>query len=217
MSEEFLLQTFQAREAYLRRMGAVDELLLAPLINPAFMGGPAWPSLRQSWRTVRNKRRTIIISDGLSDPFEDEVEPNVGFGIEVLGETSDSLPDQVQASWLFTVVYAVSQQAAAHGGFRSLIDELGVLSMEIKAPTELQSLANENDTLGLLLGLQSPNLPLEWELPAGLVKVVTVKVLHPAELAYAVEQEAAGRTHLREQFSAAGSYHLSWLSRPSAV
>lgn len=217
MTEEFLLQTFQAREAYLRRMGVVDELLLAPLINPAFRGGPAWPSFRQSWRTVRNKHHTIIVSDGLSDPFEDEAKPNVGFGIEVLGETADPVPDQVQASWLFSVVHAVSQQAAAQGGFRDLIDELGILSMEIKAPTELHPLANSDGNLGLLLGMQSPRLPLEWELPAGSVKVVTVKVLHPAELAYVVEQDEAGRAHLQELFAADDSYYLSSLCRPSSV
>lgn len=217
MNEEFLLQTFQAREAYLRQMGAVDELLLAPLMNPAFMGGPVWPSLRQSWRTVRNGRRTIIVSDGLSDPFDSETEPSVGFGIEVLGETADPLPDQLQGSWLFAVVYAVSQQSAAHGGFRGLIDELGVLSMEIRAPAELQPLANSDGNLGLFLGLRSPKLPLEWELPAGLVKVVTVKVLQPTELAYAVDQDSEGRVRLREMFSADGTYHLSSLSRPPVV
>ena len=115
-----------------------------------------------------------------------------GLGIEVMGETADALPQQLNGSWLFAVVYAVSQQAAAHGGFRGLIDEFGVLSMEIKAPAALRPLANSDGSLGLFLGLQSPTLPLEWELPAGLVKVVTVKVLQPKELAYSVEHDAAG-------------------------
>ncbi len=217
MSEEFLLRTFQVRETYLRKMGKVDEFLLAPLINPAEIGGPVWPSFRQAWRTVRNGRGIIIVSDGLSDPFEAQERLNTGFGIEVLGETTDPLPEQLQASWLFAVVYAVSQEAAAHGGFRSLIDEMGVLSMEIKAPEGLQSLANQEGKIGVLLGLQSPELPTEWELPAGLVKVVTVKVLQPMELAYVVAKYEAGREQLRQLFAADGSHHLSSLFRPSVV
>jgi len=63
-------------------MVAVDELLLAPLVNPAFLGGPAWHSFRQSCRIVRNGWRTIIVSDGLSDLFEEGTGPSVGFGID---------------------------------------------------------------------------------------------------------------------------------------
>lgn len=217
MSEAFLQRTFDSRTVFLRRIGSVDDLLLAPLINPALMGGAAWPSFRQSWRVVRNGSRTSVVSDGLSDPFEDEDQPNVGLGIEVLGETADPLPDQLRESWLFAVVYAVSQQAAAHGGFRDLIDELGVLSMEIKAPNGLQAWANGDGNIGLLLGLGSPSLPLEWELPAGLVKLVSIKVLRPEELKYVVEHDEAGRDRLRQLFAARGEYHVSSLTRPAVV
>ena len=217
MSEEFLQRTFDARTAYLGRIGNVDDYLLAPLINPAFMGGPAWPSFRQSWRTVRNGAQTVIASDGLSDSFENQGELNTGFGIEIVGESADALPDHLQMSWLFAVVYEVSQQAAAHGGFRALIDEMGMFSMEIKAPNELESLANTAGNVGLLLGLRSPTLELEWELPAGLVKAVTVKVLQPAELAYVVENDEAGRNHLEELFAADRTYHLSSLHRSSVI
>jgi hypothetical protein len=215
--EQFLFKTFDAREAYLRQMGDVDEMLLAPLVNPGLVGGPRWPSLRESWRTVRKPGRTIVVSDGLSDPFEEDGEPNVGYGIEVLGETSDEVSGEIQAGWLFSVVYAVSQQAAAHGGFRDLIDELGVLSMEINAPSELRSWANTEGRIGLLLGIGSSELPLEWELPAGSVKVVTAKLLHPDELAYAIENDEAGREELCRRFAAEGSHHVSSFGRPPVV
>lgn len=217
MSEEFLQQTFDARTTYLRQMGEVDDMLLAPLINPAFMGGPAWPSFRQSWRVVRNGKRTIVVSDGLSDPFEDQAEPSVGFGLEVLGETADPLPGELQASWLFSVVYAISQQVAGHGGLRELVDELGLLSMEIDAPSGLQSVANDNGMVGVLMGLRPPKMPIDWDLPAGLVKVLTVKVLHPDELDYVAEEYEVGRDRLKELFVADGSYHRSSLTRPPAV
>ena len=217
MSEEFLQRTYQARDAYLRELGAVDDFVLAPLMNPAFMGGPAWPSLRQAWRVVRNGPRTIIVSDGLSDPFEDQPEPNAGFGLEFLGETADALPAQLGTSWLFDIVYGVSQQAAAHGGFREFIDELGLLSTEVGAPGELKALAGPKGSVGVLLGLRPSVGRAEWDLPGGLVKVVTVKLLQPPELAYIIENGEAGRERLRELFAADGSHHLSSPSRPSVI
>lgn len=217
MDEEFLQATFDARSEYLRQLGVVNDDLLAPLINPHFMGGPRWPAMRQSWRTIRNGSRTIIVSDGLSDSFDEEQEPGVGLGIEVLGETTDVVPVSPQQSWLFEVVYEVSQQAAHHGGFRELIDDLGVVSMEIKAPSGLASLATEEGRVGLLLGIPLPGMPHEWSLPGGFLKVVTVKVLHPSELAYAVEQGDAGRELLKQRFEADGTHHVSSLTRPPVV
>jgi hypothetical protein len=89
--------------------------------------------------------------------------------------------------------------------------------MEITAPAGLESLANTDGQLALLLVLRSPDLPTEWELPTGSVKVVTVKVLHPMELAYVVEHDEVGRKRLQELFAADGSDHLSSLQRRSVV
>jgi len=215
--EELLQQTYAARDGYLRQLGEVDPLVLSHLINPALMGGPRWPDLRQAFRAIRNGGRTLVVSDGLSDPFDGQPDPNVGFGIEVLCETSDPIEGSVQNDWPFWVAYDVAQQAARHGGFRDLIDELGVLSMEIRARFGPEELATENGHLGLLLGVHPPDFPAEWALPGGTVKVVTVKVLHPNELAVAVEEGEAGRQRLRDLFAANGSYHVSSATRPPVV
>jgi hypothetical protein len=215
--EDLLARTYEARNGYLRQLGEVDPLVLAPLINPAFRGGPRWPDLRQAFGVVRRADRTIVVSDGLSDPFSDDPDPNVGFGIEVLLETADPIEGSVQNDWPFWVVYDVAQQAAAHGGFRELIDELDVLSMEIRARFGPDELATPQGRLGLLLGVHPPDFPAEWHLPAGTVKVVTVKVLHPSELSVAVEEGSAGRERLRDLFAADGSYHLSSGERPPAL
>lgn len=39
--EAFLQQTYDARERYAQALGAMNADFLAPLINPAFMGGPS--------------------------------------------------------------------------------------------------------------------------------------------------------------------------------
>jgi hypothetical protein len=215
--EELLQQTYAARDGYLRRLGEVDPLVLSHLINPSFTGGPRWPDLRQAFRVIRNGTHTIVVSDGLSDPFNDQPEPNVGFGIEVLCETSDPIDGAVQNDWPFWVAYDVAQQAAHHGAFRELIDELGVLSMEIRARFGPDELTTDNGRLGLLLGVHPSDFPAQWDFPAGKVKVVTVKVLHPSELAVVVAEGEAGRERLRDLFAADRSYHVSSARRPPVI
>jgi hypothetical protein len=167
---------------------------------------------------VRNGPRTILFSDGLSDPFAGEDGPNTGFGIEVVGETADALNERLELSWLYAVINEVSQQAAAYGVFRRRIDELGLISMGIEALTDqLAALAGPGGHVGLLLGLQPPGWPMEWHLPGGSVKLVTVKLLQPAELAFVLKRGEAGREHLRDLFASDGSNHVSSLSRPSVV
>jgi hypothetical protein len=215
--EQLLQQTYAARDGYLRQLGEVDPLVLSHVVNPSLMGGPRWPDLRQAFRVIRNGSHTIVCSDGLSDPFEDEDEPNVGYGVEILGETSDAIDGAVQNDWLFWVVYDVAQQAAHHGGFRELIDELGVLSMEIKARFGPEELTTPNGHLGLLLGVQPPKFPAEWKFPAGTVKVITVKVLHPSELAFVVDQGEKGRDKLKSLFARDKTHHVSSIRRKPVV
>ena len=69
---QMLATACAARDAFYASLGAMDADVLAPLVNPAFMGGPRWPSLRQAWRVIRRADSIIIASDGLSDPFEDD-------------------------------------------------------------------------------------------------------------------------------------------------
>jgi len=211
--EEDLPDYFLARDAYLRAIGTVETNLLAPIINPGLVGGPVWPALRESWRCVRHGRNTILVSDGLSDPFDDNVEENVGLGVDVLVETAEEVGEPPAATWLFDLVYGVSQQAASSGAFRELRDDLGLFSSEIHAPVSLRRLASPEGHVGVLLGVPAPELIVEWELPAGLVRLVPATLLHPSELLHIREEGVAGRDRVSELLLASGSGHLSLINR----
>lgn len=215
--EAFLRKTYEARDRFVGGLGQVHPDVLAPLMNPTFMGGPRWPHLRQAWRVVRRAASTLIISDGLSDPFSDDPDPNPGFALEVLAETPDQLPEHIQGTWLFDLVYLVSQQCAAHGGVRDLIDELGVVSLELPASDEFKPLATPHDTVGVLLGLLPDDFPTEFDLPGGVIRVVTAKILWPTELSYVVTNGQAGRDDLVKRFTADGTHHRSSLLRKPVV
>lgn len=215
--EAFLQATYEARDEFVNSLGAAAPDVIAPLINPSFMGGPRWPDLRQAWRVIRRGANTIVVSDGLSDPFSDEPEPNAGFGIEVLAETADPMPEQLQARWLFNLVYQVSQQCAAHGGVRELIEELGLLSLELPMSEVLRPVATSNNRAGVLLGLAAPGMRTEFALPGGSVRVVTAKLLWPSELDYAASNGNAGRETLAQRFAADGTHHWSSMSRKAVI
>lgn len=218
MADELLLQrTYEARDRYVSSLGAVHPDVLAPIMNPAFMGGPMWPNLRQAWRIVRRGPNTLVISDGLSDPFSDVADLNPGFGLEILAETPDRMPEPLPATWLFELVYQVSQQCAAHGGVGDLIEELGLLSLELPMSDVLTPVATPNDTAGVLLGVDPDDCASEFALPGGQVRVVTAKLLWPSELEYAVANGNEGRAELARRFAADGTHHRSSLSRKSVV
>jgi hypothetical protein len=215
--EAFMEQTYAPRDRYVSGLGKVNPDVLAPMINPTFLGGPRWPDLRQAWRVIHRGANTLVISDGLSDPFSDEPEPNTGLGLEVLAETEDPMPDQPQASWLFSLAYHVSQQCAAHGGLRNLIDELGILSLELPMSVALQPVATSNNTAGVLLGIPSPDFGSDFLLPGGSVRVVTAKLLWPSELDYAASEGKAGREGLAQRFAKDGTHHRSSMFRTAVI
>src|ERR1700754_2169102 len=72
-----------ARKAMWSAVGEVDDYVVSHAINPAFMGGPRWPALRQAFLKVTLPNGLVLMaSDGLSDPYDDEESPNTGLGVE---------------------------------------------------------------------------------------------------------------------------------------
>jgi hypothetical protein len=169
----FRQKTDQARDVFWRQLGELSPNLLTPLIDPMLMGGPAWPDHRQAWRVIRKGSHTLLISDGLSDPVWDEPAPNIGFGLEVLVETGESLPERLQDSWLFQLVYQVSQYFADLVDERKKLAQSGMLAISVSVM--------EGYSIGVLLGIESPQIPRECRLPGGSVRIVTARYLWPSE------------------------------------
>ena len=101
MSENLFDTTCNARDKLYSSIGEVEPDVMAHIINPAFMGGPTWPALRQAFSTIHRGENTIVISNGLADPFDDVEEKNSGFGIEIYAETKE--PIQEKRTKLITI------------------------------------------------------------------------------------------------------------------
>jgi hypothetical protein len=106
----------QARYGVWSAWGTVDPYVIAPIVNPAFMGGTRWPGLRQAHLVVRKDDAALLASDGLADPAEwSDGDPTNGLGVEAYAITDDKIGGEgdgevmaVGWSWLGTMVRNVS-------------------------------------------------------------------------------------------------------------
>jgi len=206
-ADRLLADTFEARGRAWQRWGSVDGDVLAHLINPSFTGGPRWPALRQSFRVARRSASILIASDGLSDPFDAGEGPHDvnGFGLECFA-VSDTPVENVAGSWLFQLVWQMSQFAASHGGIGALLGDLGLMTTElydvpIPEPHRARFVTPE-ERVGALLGLTEDPLPLVIDGPLSTIRLVNIKLLTVDELAFAVQGQAGARLELARRFAA---------------
>jgi hypothetical protein len=200
-------QTDAAREAFWRTLGRLDEEAIIPIV----VGG-SWPARRQVWRIIhRPGGRTLLVTDGLSDFFVDRAEPSVGFGLELALETDEPLKD-AEASWPLLLLERVADEVAEHERVREKV-KTGWMSMEVSGKDMPQQLVTQDGRVGVLLGMEPSSLPRGFRMPAGEVRLVTVKVLMPTELAYLLEHGKKGWDELLRRFDQEGHGHLSRVGR----
>ncbi|WP_342747661.1 imm11 family protein [Melittangium boletus] len=204
---ELRKQTDAARGPFWRTLGRLDEEAIIPIV----VGG-AWPARRQVWRIIhRAEGRTLLVTDGLSDFFVDRVEPSVGFGLELALETDEPLKD-VEKSWPLLLLERVADEVAEHERVRERL-RTGFLSMEVSGKDMPEPLVTREGRVGVLLGMESSELPRGFAMPAGEVRLVTVKVLLPTELGYLLAHGKNGRDELLRRFDEEGQGHLSRVLR----
>ncbi|MFP2904175.1 imm11 family protein [Pyxidicoccus sp. 3LFB2] len=204
-------QAHAAREAIWAGLGKMEAEDFIPLV----VGGD-WPSKRQAWRVIhRPDGHTLLVTDGLSDPLYLRPEPSVGFGLELALETNEPL-GSVQKSWPALLLERVSNEVAAHPHLRERL-MTGSLSMEVAGRGMPEPLLTKDGRVGMLLGVETRTLPQHFTVPSGPVRLFTVKVLMPAEVAYLVAHGKQGRDELVRRFTQQPLPHLSRSWRQSVV
>lgn len=219
--QEHFDKSCELRDKYWKSIGAVEPDVIAHMINPAFMGGPMWPSVRQAFLTIQRPERTILASDGLSDPYDDMETndanaPYNGFGLEVYVST-EKLTVPVQTTWQFQLLWQAAQVIADKGSVINMLNDLTYITTEfynVDVPAEWQ---NAENRVGALIGLPDPVMPGEVALSIEPVKIVNVKLLTLPELEYVLKNGQEGRTKLVELFLAEGNATQSTLDRKSVV
>ncbi|HZI09541.1 MAG TPA: DUF1629 domain-containing protein [Myxococcus sp.] len=193
-----------AREAAWRALGKLEEAAIIPLIP----FGPLWPGHRQAWRVIhRDNGNTLLVTEGLADPFIDRDEPSTGLGLELAIETSEPLPE-VRGSWPLRLLQTVMDEVVEHDNVRAWLHK-GLMSMEVPGEELPAPLVTKQGRVGVLLGQESSTLPGRIPTPAGDILLVTVKPLLPAELAFMLQQGRAGPGELARRFAQGGDAHVS--------
>jgi hypothetical protein len=199
------------RRAFWLTLGTVDEQARIPSLNHG-----DWPGHRQAWRVLRRAEgSTLLVTDGLSDPYLEREEPSVGFGLELALETDAELM-QVHKSWPTQLLQRVGDELCRNESLREAA-KAGPLSLDVSGKRMPTSLVTQEGRVGVLLGVESGTLPRHFTLPDGEVRLVTVKALLPAEFAYAADHGAVGREQLARYFVGSAEQHLSRARRKSVV
>lgn len=228
LDESLTTTTSEAIDAAWNSWGHLDNDVIAHLINPAFMGGPAWPALRQAHTITRRDNALLVASSGLADPTTwDDAEPTNGYELEVYGISPDLPTDSdtmtVATSWLGDLVRSVSNQVA-HFGFRvsGMLDQYGLITLALP-DLDLPDDANthlDDDMAVVMLGLTDTELPATIPGPLSPIRLVNVKLLTAAEGRFCVDNTIGdnnARHELARRFAEQGRPLWSSLSRPSVV
>jgi hypothetical protein len=205
-------QTDVVREAFWRTLGKLDEEVLIPIV-----AGGSWPARRQAWRLIHRAagRTLLLVTDGLSDFFVDREELSVGFGLELALETDEPL-ERVAHSWQQRLLERVGGEVAEHEQVREQL-KVGMMSMEVSGRNMPPEFVTPEGRVGVLLGMEVSTLPLSFDMPAGAVRLVTVKVLLPVELKYLLEHGKRALEDLARRFVTSGEEHLCRARRRSVV
>lgn len=210
-------QTFELRDQFWSKVGQLDPDILAPLINPAFTGGPKWPSLHQGFRKITLRDQSIILaSDGLSDPFEDQPEKKVnGFELEFYIHTSPQ-PNNLATSWQMDILNQMAQIAADNGSVRSQLDKYHYMTVELFSSIIPKNFCNQSGRVGVLLGLTTEKVPEIIQLPMSSAKMVSIVLLTAKELEYIVQNGSVGRENVAQKLQET-TKDLSSLDRSSVI
>ncbi len=202
-----------ARLQFFRTVGNAHAEQLRPLPGPAAIAGSRWPS-RPGWRVIERAGRTAIASDSLSDPWDDEF--GIGFGLELWIETDAQL-GVIVGSWLASAMEEASYTVVGHGGVRTLLDEVGTVTLEVSGRAFPPHARAASGRVGLLLGVPTDAIPPWFTLPEGRARLAAMTVLTPRELAYVTTTGVTGRTELARYLASSNGGFLSRLDRTDAT
>ncbi|MBC8035219.1 MAG: suppressor of fused domain protein [Chitinophagaceae bacterium] len=207
-----------------KSVGDLDDYVIAGAINPAFFGGPRWPSLRQAFLCIETPDLTIMATDGLSDPYDDfdtnpsnQVYNGLGLELYMAAPRKQGGLTELMKSWELRIFQNLAQQVASNPNIVSMLDEYTFLSISLFLDGLPESLVNDKGETGVLLGLKSKLVPDTLELSLETIRLVNVTVLTPAELAYIIADGGQGRIELAEKLMKVEHSEVVSMDRPSVV
>lgn len=214
--EEHFKNSCENRENYWKGIGKLFPDVVGNMINPSFMGGPRWPSLRQAHIGVQINNGTIIATDGLSDPYDDydknpENQSYNGIGIELytIAESKYNNIQEIIDSWEFKILRQVSNMAASNPNISYTLNDYKYISSTVGGIELPNDFLGENGEVGILLGLKTNEVLDKIKLSIEEISLVNVAILTKKELDYIMQNGAKGRVEIAEKLTEKDYYRLS--------
>jgi len=212
------------RDAVWRTLGTLPRH--GASLGIGYSQGSGGPAGYQKWRIIlRPQGRFLLVSQFLSAPFLDkELEPSIGYGLELMLETDDSVYKDPLVHprhdpwrrWSVKVMMAASNAVAQDAQVRDYVKS-GLFRLVIPGRGLPKDFHTPQGQVIALLGMPAPSLPSSIPTPHGEVRLRTVKVLLPSEDAYMDEHGDAGADEVIRRFLESGEEHLSLRKRKPVV
>jgi hypothetical protein len=151
------------------------------------MGGSSWPGGRPQYRLIQTAKSTLLMTDGISNCFEDEkVDAELkynGYGVEFYMEFKGNIGfDEFQGHYAHAVLNQVSQSAIGHGEFVRLFKKFGPVSIQLSGIDLSKKYLDKEGNCGVLMLVPSGNVPAKVKLNKENVLLVGCRLLTKTEL-----------------------------------
>lgn len=189
------------RHEFFRSLGKLDERIIYLRVggfrDHSWPGGSSYHNSCKM-RVIHAPESTILITDGLSDPYENfyygQNSQYNGIGAEFYMEFHGNIPYEIiHKHFAVALVNSTSQIAIGHGDFKALMEKFGETSLEftednIELWVNRENEANhnalsfitskdfmKNESFGVLLGMQSNTVPQKLKLNLEEILLISVK------------------------------------------
>ncbi|MNZ56301.1 Suppressor of fused protein (SUFU) [compost metagenome] len=153
----------------------------------------------------------------MSDDFEDEESGN-GFGIELYVESNAeeliNMPmEQLNNTWLFQLLFQAACNAAQSGAYYNAVNTYGVVSSEFWDIDLDDRYMTENESVGVLIGIEHENRPSSMTFENDKILMVSVTAIKPEELNAIVANGRAYRDQLAKMLQDQNRFNVIDLNR----
>jgi len=185
------------RKAYWATIGVLDAKVLGSVTSIIEQGDsrPCWPSYRQAFLLIDTPKGSILVSEGLSDPYADfdkntEVQNFNGVGFEIYIESTQRFENIQQAakSWEFHLLYQAAQFVANNPKVMAHLNEHQYLSTQLYNCPLPEYFKDENGSVGALLGLPSATVATNLRLTIETIRLINLTLITQQELKWVIAQ-----------------------------
>ncbi len=213
-----LTESIRARWTYWSKLGDLAPDLIAPQVNAIYKNVPAWPSDRLAFLTIERDASTVLATDGLSDPFEDINGGNQGFRVEFFMDIAERPLSETSRGIAVETLMTIAYNTVARGGIEDLLDEFGLISMEIPESDLPATHLTSDGSAGVLLGGPKADFStLYVDGPLGDIELVSLTLLTGRETDLIRKKGAGARADIAQNLLESGIGHRTIIGRPSII